>query len=209
MRTLFILLISTGLLHAQSARPGTFDYYVLALSWSPTWCALEGRARNAPQCVQGTGRGWVLHGLWPQYERGWPSNCTTTARSPSRAETAEMADIMGSSGVAWHQWRKHGRCTGLSAADYFSLSRRAWESIHFPPAFADLRSDVRLSPRLLEQAFIQANPGLSPDMITVTCRSGRVQEVRLCLTRSLEPRSCAPDAARDCSLPSALLPAAR
>jgi len=41
-----VLLICIGLLPltlaASEARAGDFDYYVLALSWSPTWCALGG-----------------------------------------------------------------------------------------------------------------------------------------------------------------------
>ena len=37
-----------------------------------------------------------------------------------------MADIMGSGGSAWHQWKKHGRCSGLSPDDFFALSREAY-----------------------------------------------------------------------------------
>ena len=80
---------------AGSNRPGAFDYYVLSLSWTPSWCALEGDARNAPQCRKGARHGFVLHGLWPQRDRGWPSFCDTAQRPPSRAQTRAMADIMG------------------------------------------------------------------------------------------------------------------
>jgi ribonuclease T2 len=64
---------------------------------------------------------------------------------------------------------------------------------------------VRLPARVIEEAFLEANPELEPDMLTVTCRSGRVQEVRLCLTRDLEPRVCGDDVVRDCTLEGALL----
>ena len=100
---------------AEGERAGDFDYYVLALSWTPSWCALEGDERNSPQCDPGQGYGFTLHGLWPQYEEGWPSFCPTSERPATRGETGAMVDIMGSSGLAWHQWRKHGTCTGLSA----------------------------------------------------------------------------------------------
>ena len=43
-------LISPQTAPAEGELAGDFDYYVLALSWSPTWCALEGEARNSPQC---------------------------------------------------------------------------------------------------------------------------------------------------------------
>ena len=94
MRWLAVLLL--GALPALAEgdhRAGEFDYYVLSLSWSPTWCALEGDGRDAPECREEAALGWVLHGLWPQYEEGWPSYCRTSHRDPSRSETAAMADI--------------------------------------------------------------------------------------------------------------------
>ena len=63
---------------------------------------------------------------------------------------------------------------------------------------------VRLSAAMVEEAFLEENPDLTHPMLTVTCREGRVQEVRICLTRALEPRDCAPDVARDCRLRDAL-----
>jgi ribonuclease T2 len=192
---------------AGGDRPGAFDYYVLALSWSPTWCALEGRARGAAQCDRPLG--WILHGLWPQHERGWPADCPTSASPPSRAATAEMSDIMGSSGLAWHQWKKHGTCSGLSATDYFAASRAAWNRISRPAAFRELADDVTLPAALVEAAFLKENPALSADGVTVTCRSDRIQEVRICLTRDLEPRECGADTRRDCTARSALLEAVR
>lgn len=185
---------------AEGERAGQFDYYVLSLSWSPSWCALEGDARRSVQCRHGTGNGWILHGLWPQYERGWPSDCRGATRQPSRSETRAMADIMGEAGSAWYQWKKHGRCSGLDPADYFALARRAYASITRPKIFRKLPRIVALPARVVEQAFLKANPGLAPDGVTVTCKAGLVQEVRICLTRELNPRACGADVARDCTL---------
>ncbi|WP_297614311.1 ribonuclease T2 [uncultured Roseicyclus sp.] len=205
MRVLVLCMIwLAGMASAQGQRSGDFDYYVLALSWTPTWCALEGDARAAPQCEPRQGYGFTLHGLWPQYEEGWPSFCPTTARPPSRAMTAGMVDIMGSSGLAWHQWRKHGTCSGLSAGAYFDLSRRAYQRVQQPAILRQIDRVVRLSAAMVEEAFLEENPDLTHPMLTVTCREGRVQEVRICLTRALEPRDCAPDVARDCRLRDAL-----
>ena len=103
MRALLLALLLPVTAWAEGERAGAFDYYVLALSWSPSWCALEGDARGSPQCEDGTGHGWILHGLWPQYDRGWPSYCRTDKRNPSRAMTAGMADITGTGGLAWHR----------------------------------------------------------------------------------------------------------
>jgi ribonuclease T2 len=118
--------------------------------------------------------------------------------------TAEMADIMGSGGLAWHQWRKHGVCSGLSAGDYFRLSRLAYGRVTRPEVLRRLDRTVRLPATVIEAAFLEVNPDLSPDMLTVTCRAGHVQEVRICLTRDLEPRECGADVARDCSLRDAI-----
>ena len=189
---------------ADGERAGRFDYYVLSLSWSPTWCALAGNARGAPQCDPRADTGWVLHGLWPQYDRGWPAYCHSPERPPSRAQTAAMADIMGDGGLAWHAWKKHGACSGLSARNYFALSRRAFDALTKPPVFRKLKDPVRLPARVIEQAFLRANPGLRPDMLTVTCRAGRIEEARLCLSRDLRPVPCGRDAVQDCRLEDAL-----
>lgn len=203
-RILLVLMLMAGAAGAEGEPAGAFDYYVLSLSWTPTWCALEGDARDSDQCDPGRGFGFTLHGLWPQYEDGWPSFCPTSERMPSRAMTGAMADIMGSGGLAWYQWRKHGACTGLSAEGYFALARTAYEAVERPDLLRQLNREVRLPARVIEEAFLEANPALEPDMLTVTCRAGRVQEVRICLTRDLEPRICGADVVRDCTLEQAI-----
>ncbi|MDO5630677.1 MAG: ribonuclease T2 [Paracoccus sp. (in: a-proteobacteria)] len=181
---------------------GQFDYYVLALSWSPSWCASTGDNRGADQCAVGQRIGFVVHGLWPQYERGWPERCATAERDPSRRESQAMADIMGSGGLAWYQWQKHGRCSGLSARGYYAATRQALDVVAIPEVFTRLNRDIRLPPAIVEDAFIEANPALGRDGITVTCRDAALQEVRICLTRNFQPRDCAPDTRRDCPLPA-------
>ncbi|RJL00968.1 ribonuclease T [Paracoccus aestuarii] len=211
MRAMILALVAllTPLPLAARDSAGRFDYYVLALSWQPTWCSLTGDDRAAPECAAGTGTGFTVHGLWPQHERGWPRDCVTGERDPSRRDTATMTDIMGSSGLAWHQWRKHGRCSGLSAGGYFDLTRRAAAAVAIPPVLAGLDRAVTLPPAVIEQAFLEANPAMEADGITVQCRQGVLTELRICLTRDLEPRACAPDVRRDCSQPRLLMEAPR
>ncbi len=179
---------------------GEFDYWVLALSWQPSWCAREGEGSD--QCERPAG--WTLHGLWPQYDRGWPSNCRTSHTAPTRSMTAGMTDIMGSGGLAWHQWRKHGTCSGLSAADYFALSRLAYEQIERPALLRQLKTDVTLPATVIEDAFLADNPSLTADGLTITCKSGRIAEARICLSRGMEPMTCGADVRRDCTLTDAL-----
>lgn len=205
MRAFLVWLMSAGFAFAEGERAGDFDYYVLALSWSPTWCALEGDDRGSPQCEDDADFGWVLHGLWPQYESGWPSYCNTSERNPSRYETGAMADIMGSGGSAWYQWNKHGRCSGLSSRDFYALAREAYERVVRPVVFRRLERAVDLPATVVEAAFLEDNPALSADGVTITCKAGRIQEVRICLTRDLEPRACSGSVARDCTMQDALL----
>lgn len=201
-RLIALLLLITSPVHAQDMA-GDFDYYVLSLSWSANWCELEGDARNSPQCDESEDFDWVLHGLWPQYDRGYPSFCHTPYRAPSRSQTGDMADIMGTSGLAWHQWRKHGVCTGLSAQDYYALSRDAYARVVRPPVFRTIDRDITVPARVIEEAFLKDNPTLEADQITITCKSNYIQEARICMTRDLEFRSCGPDVIRDCSMTDA------
>lgn len=190
---------------AEGDRAGDFDYYVLSLSWSAAWCALEGDARDDPQCEDGRGLTFILHGLWPQNEDGWPSFCRTVERDPSRAQTAAMADIMGGAGLSFYQWKKHGRCSGLSAEGYFRTAREAFGSIKIPDLFAGVDRPLTLPASVIEEAFLEANPRLSRDQITITCKEGLIQEARICLTRDLATRRCGQDVIRDCRLKDAVL----
>jgi ribonuclease T2 len=204
MRAFILLLLLALPAWAERGKPGEFDYYVLSLSWSPNWCAIEGDERQSDQCDARHDHGWTMHGLWPQYHRGYPEFCQTAERPPSRSMTSDMADIMGTSGLAWHQWRKHGTCTGLSAKDYYALSREAYARIVRPEIFRKLDKTVKLPASVVEEAFLKDNPTLEPDGITITCRQGHIQEARICLSKDLDPVPCGQDVVRDCRMRDAL-----
>ncbi|WP_240453758.1 ribonuclease T2 [Chachezhania antarctica] len=202
---LFLAVFAAGAAWAGDETPGDFDYYVLSLSWSPNWCAQVGDAHGSEQCDKDRDFGWTLHGLWPQYDNGWPDYCKTTEHPPSQAMTLGMADIMGTAGLAWHQWEKHGTCSGLSAGDYFALSRQAYEAVNRPAMLRQLDKPVTLPASVVEEAFLEANPGWNADMLTITCKESAIAEARLCLTRDLDPRPCTGRTLRDCTATDALL----
>jgi ribonuclease T2 len=209
MRRLMALLVALlmALPVAAQDRAGAFDHYVLALTWMPAFCAMEERGRDDPRCAAGRRMGWMLHGLWPQHRGGaWPEYCPTAQRSPSRTETAAQADLFGSGGAAWHQWNKHGRCTGLSADDYYALSRQAMAQLRLPALFERVDRALQVAPQAIEEAFVADNPGVTPEMMVTTCRQRTLVEVRLCLNRDLSPRPCDSEM-RACTLRAAeLLP---
>jgi len=169
----------------RGAPAGAFDFYVLALSWSPGFCQLEGSRKGSEQCDPGRNLGFTVHGLWPQFERGFPSECQPSTRAPSRLAIEETAGVFPDEGLARYEWRKHGTCSGKSPADYFRDVRRARDRIVIPRRFESLARDVRARPAEIEGAFVEANPGLRPDMMALVCRRGVLQEVRLCLEKDL------------------------
>lgn len=212
MRIILGFLAALGLsapAFAGGDKAGDFDYYVMSLGWSSNWCTLTGDARHDPQCDKGRGLTWTLHGLWPQYETGYPSDCRTTERDPTRGATADMADIMGGAGLAFHEWKKHGRCSGLSAPAYYETMRRAYKTVTIPPIFSNISKDLRVPASVIEDAFAESNPHIARDQMTVTCSDGMIQEMRICLTKDLEPRRCGADTIRDCTMKDAELDAVR
>lgn len=189
--------------------PGDFDFYVLALSWSPSYCASEAARRGDQiQCAGPRPYSFVVHGLWPQRERGFPERCDVPGRVPE-STLRGMLDIMPSTGLAIYQWRKHGTCTGLGAVGYFERVRAARERVQVPAAFQRIEAPLWVRPDDLERAFRDANPGLRDDMIAVTCDNRMVREVRICMTRELGFRSCPEIDRRSCRLGRALMPPVR
>ena len=177
--------------------PGSFDFYVLALSWSPTYCDGEGgnRDRNG-QCAPGRGLGFVVHGLWPQYTSGYPSNCGAFPRPLTPDAIAAAGAIMPSEGLARHEWRTHGTCSGLDPTSYFKAVRAAREAVTIPDAYRKPDSDQSAAPMDIARAFIAANNGLRSDMMTVSCRRGQLEEVRICFSTDLRSFVSCPDVAR-------------
>jgi len=184
---------------------GNFDFYVLALSWSPGFC--ESATRSGTQCEPGANLGFVVHGLWPQYERGFPSNCGG-AQFPSSLALERAKGVYPDLGLARYEWRKHGTCTGRSPGDYFDDVARAKAAVATPQDLNKLTSDRTLDSAEVERAFLEANPRLRPGMLSVGCERGVLQEVRICLSKDLrEFRACPEVARRGCHARQIRVPA--
>lgn len=188
----------------QDAASGDFDFYVLALSWSPTYCLSAGS--NDRQCGSGGPRGFVVHGLWPQYESGYPQYCGPRRRIP-RKLVDSMLDLMPDARLVYSEWDKHGTCSGLTPAAYFDLTRKAHARVAIPAGFA-VDAAARTDPQSVEQAFIAANDGLRADMLAVICDRGDLGEVRICLDRQLGFTACPQVDARACRARRLAVPAA-
>jgi len=213
--------LTLGALTAAPARaqdqrqntPGDFDFYVLSLSWSPSFCEAASERGNTGrnQQIQCGGRpySFVVHGLWPQYEHGFPNYCERPSPRLDREIVSSMLDLMPAPGLIFNEWDKHGTCSGVSARAYFETIRKARAAIKIPTEFLDVTETKTISPAEVEAAFIKANPGLSEAGIAVTCSRSRLSEVRICLGKDLQFHECAEINRRSCRRDTVEMPPMR
>jgi ribonuclease T2 len=209
------LLGAAGMASAQDQRqntPGEFDYYVLSLSWSPSFCEdAEERGNAGRSQAQCGGRpfSFVVHGLWPQYEHGFPEYCQRPAPRLERNVMTSMLDLMPAPGLIYNEWDKHGTCSGLAARAYFETIRKARAAVKIPSDFLQLSETRTIAPADIEDAFVKANPGLSTSAIAVTCNRTRLSEVRICLNKDLQFRDCEEIDRRACRRDQVTMPPLR
>jgi ribonuclease T2 len=209
-----LLTLPANLASAQERRPhqpGQFDFYVLALSWSPSFCQeSEERGREArEQCGVERPYSFVVHGLWPQYERGFPQSCLQPAPRLNRELMTSMLDLMPAPRLIYHEWDSHGTCSGLRPQAYFDLIRKAREAVKIPEAYATPRATLTVAPAEVEEAFVKANPGLSRKGIAVTCGGTRLSEIRICMSKDLQFRDCAEIDRQACRRDKLMMPPVR
>lgn len=189
--SLLLLLAMLAAGGAQARRPhdvpGQFDYYVVALSWSPSYCATN---HDRDQCASGRGLGFVLHGLWPQYEAGYPQTCSRE-QLPEQLR-GQYTALFPSPKLIGHEWRKHGTCSGLGPAGYFALSAKLKNQVAIPPAFRQPATPVRTSRSDFVLAFHSANPDLARDSVLPFCAAGGrfLRELHACFDKAGRSRAC-------------------
>jgi ribonuclease T2 len=170
-------------------QPGVFDYYVLALSWSPSFCETKRGGESQLQCGSRP-YSFVVHGLWPQYDKGFPEACQVPAPRLDRRIVDSMLDVMPAPALIYHEWDAHGTCSGLAPRAYFDTVRKARAAVTIPGEYVQPRAAVTVTPRDLADSFITANQGLPPGGIEIDCDRTRLREVRICLSRDLHFRDC-------------------
>jgi ribonuclease T2 len=211
---LSLVVMLAGCSDAQDRRQneaGQFDFYVLSLSWSPSYCAANAERpfrRPDPQCGPRP-YSFVVHGLWPQYDRGFPEFCQVPAPRLGRNIVGSMLDLMPSPRLVYHEWDRHGTCSGVSQSAYFDTIRKARAVVKIPPQYLELRSPQTVTPDEVEDAFVAANPGLTREGISLTCGGRRLDEVHICLSRTLQFRDCPEVERRSCRRDRLLMPPVR
>jgi ribonuclease T2 len=195
--------------HKHENRAGTaglFDYYLLSLSWSPSYCLVH--PEDDSQCHR-RGYGFVLHGLWPQYENGgYPQDCATSATLTEEA-FALGRTIYPSPRLIRHEWQQHGTCSGLDAMRYFRAADAALAVVHIPPLFDAPAMDQHLQVEAIRREFLAANPAMPAEGLSISCSRGELTEVRVCLSRELKLRRCEGRVSSQCDRAPLAIPAAR
>ncbi|MGY2292500.1 ribonuclease T2 family protein [Pseudomonas sp. SDO528_S397] len=186
---LWLLLAATNVATAApraQGQAGEFDFYVLSLSWSPTYCLTN----PGDQQCSGKGYGFVLHGLWPQYARGgWPASCAPQSRL-TPAEVAKGMTLFVTEKLLRHEWAKHGTCSGLAASVYLDKTDAALGQVKLPEQLQPLNAPTYLQAREIEDLFRQSNPGMGDHGMAVVCKGPQLSEVRVCLTKDLQFAGC-------------------
>jgi ribonuclease T2 len=206
LNSLFIL--ATLYASAQAAQK-PFDYYVLSLSWSPQFCTTHPKDK---QCTRNYGI--VLHGLWPQYNKGYPNSCSKEWIATKLIRS--FPDLYPSEKLAIHEWVQHGTCSGLSPRDYLKLSQKLKQSVVMPDVLQNLAKPLRVSSSQLNALMQKANPNLSNNSIAFSCADGGrfLQEIYLCFDKKgAKSAACGVDIQRrsrlSCGRPNFLIRSVR
>lgn len=184
---------------------GVFDYYLLTLSWSPTYCLTH---KDDAQC-SGKGYGFVLHGLWPQYAKGgWPKSCAPRVKL-SPQEQAKGLTLFPTQKLLEHEWAKHGTCSGLGAMGYLEASDKAVGAVRIPEQLQPFSASHYFKAQDISQMFRQSNPGIPEDGIAVICNGPQLSEVRVCMDKDLEFASCGKGVRTQCRAGEIRVPPSR
>lgn len=198
---------------ARAGEPGDFDYYALALSWSPSYCAGPAGRDDGEQCAPGRRFAFVVHGLWPQYDRGWPQDCYTSERWVPEERIGAMLDIMPFRKLVIHEWRKHGSCSGLSQEAYFAATRALFGRVRIPARYLAPQADIVTTPGQLATDFVKTNRDLTAAMISVQCGNARdrarLSELRICFDRAGSFIACGTNEAARCRARQLVMPPVR
>jgi ribonuclease T2 len=120
-----------------------------------------------------------------------------------------MLDLMPSPRLVFHEWDKHGTCSGLGPRAFFDGVRKARAQVKIPEAYIELTRPLTVTPDEVEEAFVEANPGLSRDGIAVSCDNRRLQEVRICMSKEFGFRDCEETNRRACRRDKLVMPPLR
>jgi ribonuclease T2 len=169
------------------------DGYLLALSWSPTFCAEARPSGDSKFQCERNRFAFVVHGLWPQSSKAksvaeQPAYCKEAQPISVSTHKAHMCTVPGVK-LMTHEWQKHGVCAFQTPEQYFDRIE-AMRGVLKLPNF-DVVADRQITAATIRDAFVKANPALPRSAIMVDSdKKSRLREVRLCYNVAFEYTSC-------------------
>lgn len=189
---------------SPSAKIQNYDFLILSLSWSPTYCASNAKRAETVQCRNPANRGFVVHGLWPQARDGARLRCQGERSEFSKALFERTLEVFPDLRLAQTQWQKHGQCFGFTPDAYLEMTAKAKSKVIIPENLRAIEAVLSLDPNIIRSGFVAANSGLLRDSLSISCRKSTLVEVLVCLKSDLSGfESCPQVAKRSC--PAAMI----
>jgi len=184
MQVAAVLAIALGWYAAPSlAAPSA---WTLQLTWSPEFCEANLSSKE-PQCTEE--RYFVVSGLQPLFDLDPPSCDDDDALQKDEAE--RWLAVVPNRAQVKKIWKRQGACSGLDTAGYFTQLERASRRVVIPEAFTAVTEKAQHRSRAeVKSAFIQSNPGLTAEAISMSCHGRWVETIEFCLDAAFEFRSC-------------------
>ncbi len=193
MRFLLLLSLLLAFPAAADVAPA-FDYYTLAVSLTPAFCDQNPKWRDSRQCRDRFPL--TVHGLWPERAQGRaPASCKGGELSLTDVQQRSLRDIMPDEGLRQHEWKTHGRCSGLDGESYFARTERFFRAVKWPDTLKPAGRDNLLERDALQREMLRLNPAIPARGLVLRCeRNGRpplLSEIRICLSPAGKPVECA------------------
>lgn len=171
-------------------------HFVLALTWSPEFCAtaIGADADTRFQCKSNR-FGFAVHGLWAQAKGArdkcdQPRNCAISLVSDSLVKTHLC--MMPGVQLIQGEWQKHGTCSGLSQRDWFAVIDSLWDDLSLPDPRKMAGAGGTISVKALRDSVALRNKakGITSGAVMASARDGRLEELRICFSTAFKPMAC-------------------
>lgn len=187
-----------------------FDYFALSLQWPGTICASTRHCCSINGCCRSEPlQTFTIHGLWPDYDDGtWPSCCRRTKFELDKIlplmealnkywpslYCSKSGTCFSGKGLFWaHEWEKHGTCSAPVVQDelqYFTLALELYFKYNVTEMLSSGGIQVSNGKEYALSDVIDTIKHAFGGSPQIVCKSGSVQELRLCFDKELKPRDC-------------------
>ena len=154
----------------------------------------------------------------------FPSSCTGCGRNMSAAfrnsarcrrrgstatSVASMLDLMPGPRLVYHEWDRHGTCSGVPANAFFDTIRKARAVVKIPPQYLDLQSPLTVTPDAGRGRLRCRQSGADAGGHRRHLRRPPARRGAICLTRDLQFRDCPEIDRRSCKRDKLVMPPVR